>query len=184
MERSDMLDKVCKYIKINIILIVMICALSACTQDARVEGVFGWARTDDRGIEEPEKSLLSIEEYRLGSESVYFFDFETIWWMYEITGGGLGKDEFIVALYENNATPQPVEVELRTISVFRDGGKKILRDSFDPLPQGRYLLRIAFQSIIIDEAEFTVVPPGGPPAIIDDEIEEEPADPIRSYSRL
>ncbi|MEQ9362918.1 MAG: hypothetical protein RIF32_01665, partial [Leptospirales bacterium] len=65
----------------------------ACSRD--VHGTFAWASNDDRGIQEPEKSLLLATEFRIGREDLYFFDYESIWWIYQIQGGSYETNGFL-----------------------------------------------------------------------------------------
>jgi len=147
-------------------------------------GEFGWARTDDRNLNEYEQTFLAPDKYRMGRENLYFFDYETIWWFYEIQSGSYSRDGFVGALYENNNTPEPVEINIRNLPVVRGDGRDYIRQFYDPLPPGRYLLRIAHKSIIVDEVNFIVVPPGGPAAMILEDDESETGDPIIKYSGL
>ncbi len=143
------------------LLLVVTLGLAACNQP--IQGQFGWSATDDRGLVEPEKSLLIEKSYRLARSNLYFFDYETIWMVYQISEGTYDPGEgFIVALYENNDTPNPVEVDLRQVLVQQSDGKGYIRQQYDPLNSGRYLLKIAYNSVMFDQIKFQVVPPGGP----------------------
>lgn len=157
----------------------------ACQSEFR--GEFAWAASDDREIREPELSLLSTESYRLGRRRLYFFDYETIRWVYRLESGRLGpKENLVVALYEAKNTPTPVELDLREVAVEMQEGLPVIRQAFDPLPAGRYLVKIAHRAKVFDEVMFEVVPPDGPGAVEhqDDEEErpEEQADDILRYS--
>jgi hypothetical protein len=159
--------------------------LSAC--DAGVRGQFAWASTDDRDLTPLERSLLPATEYRYGHEQLYFQDHETIWWLYEIQSGSYDPDKFLVALYENNSTPQPVEVDLRRVSLESIGERKVIRQNYEALRPGRYLLKIAHDSVAVDQVEFFVTPPGGPAAMgVEEELDDlEPGaeiDEIKRYS--
>ena len=136
---------------------------SACSGE--VHGTFAWAGNDDRGIEEPERSLLLSTEFRIGRDDLYFFDYESIWWIYQIRGGSYDGSGFLAALYENNLTPDPVEVDLRRVPIQRDGCCDYIRQSYESLDPGRYLLKIAYNSQVVDQVEFTVIPPEGPGGI-------------------
>lgn len=158
-----------------------------CACDTGVRGQFAWASTDDRDLTPLERSLLPATEYRYGHEQLYFQDHETIWWLYEIQSGSYDPDKFLVALYENNSTPQPVEVDLRRVSLESIGERKFIRQSYEALRPGRYLLKIAHDSIAVDQVEFFVTPPGGPAAMgVEEELDDlEPGaeiDEIKRYS--
>ena len=153
----------------------------------RIEGHFGWSSTDDRGLEEPRKSLLTERVYRLGRKQLYFYNYETIWWVYNFREGSPKPGELVAAaLYENNNTPTPVEVDLRQIPAEEDGSLVFIRQQYDPLPPGRYLLKIAIESKVVDQVGFEIVPPGGPAAMGGNEEPEsnsgEEQDEILRYS--
>lgn len=148
------------------VALILLCAVlfgSACTRN--VHGTFAWASNDDRGIQEPERSLLLATEFRIGREDLYFFDYESIWWIYQIQGGSYDANGFLAALYENNLTPDPVEVDLRRVPIQRDGCCDYIRQYYEDLAPGRYLLKIAHNSQVVDQVEFYVVPPEGPAGI-------------------
>lgn len=154
--------------------------------DRPIEGEFGWASTDDRGIVDPELSLLQQTEFRLGRENLYFFNYETIWWVYQINGGSYDSGEFLAALYEDNITPEPVERDLRRVLVREGDGVGLIRQFYEPLEPGRYLLKIAHNSVVVDQVRFHVVPPGGPAAmgLSEEELEDDAEeDEILLYSR-
>ena len=108
---------------------------------SEVKGEFGWARTDDRDIDELEKMITHVSEYRLDVDHLHFYAHETIWWIYLIRSGSYEKDGFLAALYENNNTPQPVEVDLRQVYVEKSAGEEIIRQNYSPLHPGRYRSR-------------------------------------------
>ncbi len=159
--------------------------LVACQSEFR--GEFAWAASDDREIREPELSMLSTESYRLGRRRLYFFDYETIRWVYRLESGRIGpKENLVVALYEANNTPTPVELDLREVAVEMQDGIPVIRQAFDPLRAGRYLVKIAHRAKVFDEVMFEVVPPDGPGAVDqqddDEDRPEEQADDIIRYS--
>ncbi len=123
-----------------------------------IDGQFGWASRDNRGITEPERSLLVETEFRIEDKALYFYDYETIWWIYQITGGMYFDDGFLVALYENNNTPHPVLLDLRKPHLSSGDCCDYIRYYYEDLKVGRYLLRIAYDSQVIDEAGFFVLP--------------------------
>jgi len=83
-----------------------------------------------------------------------------------------------------------VEVDLREIPLEKNENFVYIRQQYDPLKPGRYLLKIAHDSAVIDQVEFQVTPPGGPGARsgsrIPEEEEKRPEDgeedPITKYS--
>ncbi len=177
----------------RLIFVCACCCLAGCNLvlsylpiDFPITGEFGWASTDDRGIVEPELSLLQETEFRLARENLYFFDYETIWWVYEIRGGPYDAASFLAALYEDNNTPEPVERDLRRVLVREGSGGEYIRQYYEPLEPGQYLLKIAHESVVIDQVRFNVVPPGGPREMGEDSEEFENdsgTDEILLYSR-
>ena len=151
----------------------------------KIEGEFGWARTDDRDIGDVEKNITHVSEYALDVDALNFYDYETIWWMYIIRSGSYEREGFLAALYENNNTPQPVEVDLRQVYVEKNGGENIIRQSYSPLRPGRYLIRLANESIVIAEKDFVVFPAPGSTRFDENASDgEENTDPIVEYSGL
>ena len=146
-----------------LVAVLTLGASVSCTRE--IHGTFAWAGNDDRGIQEPERSLLLATEFRIGREDLYFFDYESIWWIYQIQGGSYDADGFLAALYENNLTPDPVEVDLRRVPIQHDGCCDYIRQYYEDLAPGRYSLKIAYNSQVVDQVEFYVVPPDGPAAI-------------------
>ncbi len=167
------------------LLLALVFLASACDKDS--PGEFGWATTDDRGIREPERSLLMQTEFRLGRSNLYFYDYETVWWIYRLNRSFEPQKGFFAVLYENNDTPQPVERDLRRVSLQRNGSKGVIRQYYESLEPGDYLLKIANGSDVIDQVEFHVVPPGGPHEIhagsFPEEGESAEEDEILRYSR-
>ncbi|MCB1175368.1 MAG: hypothetical protein KDK39_17470 [Leptospiraceae bacterium] len=159
----------CAHLALPLLLVL---SLTAC-DSASLSGDFGWARVDDRGIEDPERSLLIATEFRLQRENLYFYDYETIWWTYQIKGSYYNKDEFLAALYENNNTPAPVLYDLRRLQLARNDCCDMIRQKYADLRTGRYLLKIAYKSAVFDQVEFRVVPPEGPRGLIEAEDPDE-----------
>lgn len=138
-----------------LLFVLLVTFLGGCS--SRIKGEFGWSSVDDRGIEEPELGLLVENRYRIAREQIYFYDYESIWWIYLIDSGSYDRDEFLAALYLNNMTPDPVEVDLRHVTVQRTGfNDGFIRQKYDPLDPGNYVLKIAYKSDVIDQVEFTV----------------------------
>lgn len=173
------------------LLFLIVAGMLAVSCGGDIQGDFGWSRTDDRGIREPELSLLRETEFRFSRENLYFFNYETIWWTYQIRGGRYEKEGFLAALYENNNTPDPVLYDLRRVSLVPSNCCDNIRQKYERLAPGRYLLKIAYDSVPFDEVHFTVVPPEGPGHLmqVDDlaedslEFDNEPVDDIEFYSR-
>lgn len=169
-------------------IILLGTALGACKSEIR--GQFAWAATDDRDILEPELGLLTSSTYRIGRTRLYFFDFETVRWVYRLESGSVdARDRLVVALYEVKDTPTPVEVDLREVPIEISDGEAQIRQQYEPLPPGRYLIKVAHKEKVVDRVFFEVVPPGGPSAGADapdlnedDGLEPEPDEIIRYSS--
>lgn len=162
------------------LLFAIVLFLGACSEDP-ITGEFAWSTTDDRGVLEPERGLLVETEFRFGRKNLIFNDFETIWWIYQINSGKYNDDEFLAVLYENNGSPDPAEVDLRQVRIFKQSGKGIIRQKYEELEPGSYILKIAYKSLPVDEVEFEVLPMSDPTRIQDEP--PEGADEIIYYSR-
>jgi len=169
--------------------VLFVIFLFSCKDEPR--GEFGWAATDDRGISQVESMLSFVSEYKIKREGVFFYDYQTIWWIYEIHSGMFEQGSFLAALYEHNNTPEPVEVDLRPVTVVKSGGKTFIPQHYEPLQPGKYVLKIAYKSVIIDQVEFRIYPEGGPSRLqrkSDDERLDEDAESddelIRNSGRL
>ncbi|MBE7440177.1 MAG: hypothetical protein HS115_17125 [Spirochaetales bacterium] len=160
-------------------LVCFLFGLLSCSTEWK--GEFGWSAVDNAGIIDPELSLLQEDTFRLRREGLYFFDYQTIWWIYRITRGSFEKEELLAALYSLSGSPEPVLIDLRRADV--EG--RVIRQFYDPLPVGEYSLKIAHKSTVVDEVGFTVVLPEGPgayPEYDDLDEEEQPEDDLLRYS--
>jgi len=154
-------------------------SLLSCNKEWR--GEFGWSAVDNAGIVDPELSLLQEDTFRIRRDGLYFFDYQTIWWIYRIHQGSFKKEELLAALYSRSGSPEPVMIDLRRLDV--EG--KVIRQFYDPLPVGEYSLKIAHESMVVDEVDFTIVLPEGPgayPEYDDLDEEEQPEDDLLRYS--
>ncbi len=125
--------------------------------EERIQGQFGFSSTDDRGIDEPERSRLVETEFRLSEERLHFYSHETIWWIYRIEAGRYRDEDLLMILYADNNTPSPVEVEMRRVKTMRTGfSAAVIRDYFRELDPGRYILAIAQDSVVADSVKFEV----------------------------
>ncbi|MBX7058949.1 MAG: hypothetical protein K1X75_12855 [Leptospirales bacterium] len=168
----------------SLILSLLLLGFAAC--QSQIQGQFGWATTDDRELSDLERTLLSVSEYRIGRDGLYFRDYETLWWIYQIDKGP-AEEEYLVALYENNTTPQPVAVDLRRVRPEKIQERVVIRQNYEQLSPGRYLLKIAHNSMAVDQVEFMVTPEGGPASLgvaeeLDDPEPGAEVDDIRLYS--
>ncbi len=160
------------------LILLLVSGLLQCNQTIR--GEFGFSAVDRRDSDALEKTLLTETEFRLGRENLYFYDYETIWWIYRMEEGPYMRGEFLVSLYENNLTPEPVEVDIRHVDVVRQGHVGIIQQRYEPLRPGDYILKIAQHAKVVDEARFRILP--GQPDVEESENSDESED-LRKYAR-
>ena len=122
----------------------------------QIKGEFAWTVQNRIGIGEPERSIFLENKFKTQRANLYFYTHETIWWIYRIKSGFYFSDEFLVALYENNQTPQPILSDLREGVIEESGDFHFIRYFYENLKEGKYLLRIAYDTETIDEVEFYV----------------------------
>ena len=135
---------------------ILLLAFPACIPEIR--GEFGWASWDNRGTDKAERKLRIVRKFYLNRENLHFSDYETIYWIYRITSGFYFNDKFLATLYEDNYTPQPILIDMREASLFEGDPYDYIRYYYEGLKPGPYLLRIAYNSKIIDDVKFLVFP--------------------------
>ena len=170
------------------LFLVLILSLTACKPSIR--GEFGWAGWDNRGISKSERNLRIAQKFQLNRKDLRFYDYETIWWIYRITSGFYFDDKFLVALYEDNYTPQPILVDMREAALLEGDCCDYIRYYYEGLQTGSYILRIAYASEVIDEVKFFVFPVRDDMQSLTEErpmeeelLLEESTDEIQHYSR-
>jgi hypothetical protein len=150
--------------------------LAACRGPIR--GEFGFSPVDRRDSGVLERAVVLETEFRLGRENLFFHDNETIFWIYRMEAGPYSQGNFLVSLNETGRTPQPVEIDLRHVDVEKQHGVGVIRQRYEPLKPGDYIIRIAQHSTVVDEAAFRVLPSEEEPEVTDDSTDE-----IITYSR-
>ncbi len=128
-------------------------------QTCAIKGDFGWASRDHRELSALEKSIFRENQYEIKRSRIHFYDYESIWGIYQIQKGFYWDNDFLVGLYENKKAPQPVLLSLRKAEIYEGDCCDYLRYHYPMLEAGSYLLRIAYASEIIDEAPFLVFAP-------------------------
>lgn len=161
------------------LVLPLVAGFSQCRPPIR--GEFGFSPVDRRDSDALEKTLLTETEFRLGRENLYFYDHETIWWIYRMEEGPYSQGDFLVSLYENNLTPEPVEVDMRHVDVMKQGSIGIIQQRYEPLRPGDYILKIAQHARVVDEARFRVLP--GEPEVEDEDSVSDESDDLRKYAR-
>ena len=134
--------------------LLLTCVLTNCLPEIR--GEFGWTSWDSRNIPEAERKLHIARKFKLNQKEPHFRDYESIWWIYRITSGFYFNDKFLAALYEDNYSPQPILTDMREASLLEDASGDYIRYYYEALKAGVYLLRIAYDTEVIDEARFFV----------------------------
>ena len=150
--------EICSRLPFCFLISLAFCLPLITCDSLSIKGQIGWASRDNRQTSLVERSFFVETEFRIKTKELYFYDYETIWWMYKITSGIYFRDEFLVGLYENNNTPQPLLLDLRKPSMIKDGCCDYLRFYYEELKAGHYLLRIAYSSNVIDETGFMILP--------------------------
>jgi len=142
----------------RIIILSIIINLSFCKIEYK--GEFGWRSIDESQFNPIEKSLIIPEEYYPGRENLYFRTNETIWWIYQFEQKLYLKPKFLVVLYSEIKSPQPVEIDLRIVEPEYQEGIYFIRQYYPPLEPGKYLLKIASfeEKIPFDQVEFYILP--------------------------
>lgn len=130
-------------------------AFGACS--GKIVGEFGFSPVDRRDSDVLEKSMVLETEFRLGRQNLFFHDYQTIFWIYRMESGPYSKGDFLVSLYETGRTPQPVEIDMRHVDVEKQHGTGVIRQRYEPLKPGDYMIRIAQHSTVVDEAAFRVL---------------------------
>ena len=169
----------------------MLCALTKCLSEVR--GKFGWASWDARDIPKAERKLHIAKSFKLNQKEPHFYEYESIWWVYRITNSFYLYNKFLAALYEDNYSPQAILTDMREAALLKDTSGNYIRHHYERLRPGSYLLRIAYDTKVIDEARFLVFSEKSedlPPPKQEEEREEddlylmeEEIDEIEYYSR-
>jgi len=144
----------------------------------KIVGEFGFSPVDRRDSDVLEKTMVMETEFRLGRQNLFFRDYETIFWIYRMESGPYSKGDFLVSLYETGRTPQPVEIDMRHVDVEKQHGTGVIRQRYEPMKPGDYIIRIAQHSAVVDEAAFRVLSSEEEAEASDDSTDE-----IIKYSR-
>lgn len=158
------------------VLLLLVVGLAACR--GKIHGEFGFNPVDRRDSGVLERAVVLETEFRLGRQNLFFHDYETIFWIYRMESGPYSQGDFLVSLYETGRTPQPVEIDMRHVDVEKQRGAGVIRQRYEPLKPGDYIIRIAQHSKVVDEAAFRVLPSEEEADVPDDATDE-----IIKYSR-
>ncbi|GIX42519.1 MAG: hypothetical protein KatS3mg129_2252 [Leptospiraceae bacterium] len=142
--------------KINILLLLTF--FITCKRE--YTGDFAWRSIDQNQFNYIEKMLISPQEFYTGRKNLYFGTQETIWWIYRFHNKFYLKPKFLVVLYSEIKSPQPVEIDLRIVQPDYQDGFYFIKQYYPPLEPGKYLLKIAAyeDKIPFDQVEFIVLP--------------------------
>lgn len=139
------------------LLMSILIALSLISCSKESKAAFGWNSFYDQDLPDLERSLLQPTSFQLSRSNLYFSNQNTIWWIYRIDEVKFAEKTLLVALYSVSGSPEPVEIDLREVSIEYDGENPILRQYYNPLPVGKYRLKIARDSEPFDSVDFQVI---------------------------
>lgn len=147
-----------KYYKINILFFPLFFSFF-CKTSNPYTGKFGWRSIDQRDFTPIEEILSQPKEFYFGRDKLYFGDYETIWWIYQFDQKLFFKPKFIVVLYSEINSPQPVEIDLRVVLPEFQDGFYFIRQYYLPLMPGKYIIKIAEEEkqVPFDSVEFMVL---------------------------
>ncbi|MBL8018841.1 MAG: hypothetical protein JNM27_04170 [Leptospirales bacterium] len=171
----------CRITLLGFLLLCQLLISTACSRT--IHGEFGFSPVDRRESEPLERTILLETEFRLGRENLYFYDYQTIWWIYRMESGPYSQGDFLVSLYEDSLTPEPVEVDMRHVDVERQHGVGIIRQRYEPLKPGDYIIRIAQHSHVVDQANFRILPSEDESNTIEEGDSADSGDEILRYSQ-
>lgn len=154
--------------------------LTSCNQPPT--GRFGWAAVQDQNLSPLEHRLLMQTEFRLANDRLFFREDDTIWWIFRLESGFYDKEQFLAALYSVGESPEPVEIDLRQVIPEEEGSHDVIRQYYEPLEPGRYILKIAYESVPVSQVEFVVLEARNPWEDSSHPAEEAPYDDILHYS--
>ncbi len=145
------------------------------------QGEFGWAATNNEGMDAFEKQFYIVTEYKMMRSNIFFSPTDKIHYVYKFGNFPVAGSEFIVVLEKESLGF--VEIDLKKKLVESESNS--LRDSFDPLSVGKYRLKIVYDQETLDEAIFEVLPEGGyyNLEVQDSDSQYEEQDEILKYSR-
>lgn len=164
----------------RILALLSLFFLFAC--DQKPKGQFGWAAVQDDDLGPLEQRLLMQTEFKLAQDRLFFHENDTIWWIFRLEGGFYNEDRFLAALYTVGESPEPVEIDLRQVIPESTEKGDVIRQYYEPLEPGRYVLKIAYESVPISQVEFTVLEAPDPWDDGHYSLEEAPYDDILHYS--
>jgi hypothetical protein len=148
---------------------------------SEIKGEFGWATTSDEGKDILEKVNFKVTEFKMMRSNLIFSPNDTIHYVYKIQWnlfhGFKHREEFTVSLEKESLGFLEVEAKKK----YLDAEDYTIRDTFNGLEIGRYILKIAYEGDVIDSVVFDVLPEEGY-AVPEDRLDEEPDDILR-YSR-
>lgn len=160
-------------------LLLFFCLLSFYCSPS--QGEFGWATTNNEGMDAFEKQFYIVTEYKMMKSNIFFSPTDKIHYVYKFGNFPVAGSEFIVVLEKESLGF--VEIDLKKKLVEPESNS--LRDNFEPLSVGKYRLKIVYDQETIDEVIFEVLPEGGyyNLEVKDSDSQFEEQDEILKYSR-
>ncbi|MCE9499422.1 MAG: hypothetical protein K8R21_02805 [Leptospira sp.] len=148
-------------------------------------GEFGWAVTNDEDLDILFAETQSVTDFKMTRKNLFFSPDDTIHYVYtfdsKLSFTPIDEStEFIVVLEEESLGF--VEKDLKRKKI--EPGSKSLKESFQNLNPGKYLLKVVFEQETIDSVEFDVIPKEGYSSETADlDLDDPEKDEIIKYSR-
>lgn len=144
------------------------------------KGEFGWATTNDVGISLIDKEFSIQKQFVMTREDLFFTPEDTIHFVYSFSSYVSKDDEFFFSL--NKKSIDYLEIDLRRKNI--EEGNTVIRDKYQGLEVGDYLLKVAYEGDVFDQVEFKVMPEDGYfTENLEKELNEDVEDDILRYSR-
>lgn len=143
-------------------------------------GDFGWASTRSSDIDLLEKEWKTITDFRMMREGLIFSPKDTIHFVYTFSRNPGTTTDFHISL--NRYELDFVEIDIKKKNV--DADSNSIRDEFQKLAIGEYLLKIVYEGETIDQVVFQVLPDEGyAQSNLEQELSGTEVDEIVKYSR-
>ncbi|MDF3819520.1 hypothetical protein P3G55_06400 [Leptospira sp. 96542] len=144
------------------------------------KGEFGWATTKMENMDELEKHIQTITDYKMMREGLIFSPTDTIHYVYQFSRNPGAETDFHISL--NKYELDFVEIDIKKKRAEVDS--LAIRDEFSLLQTGEYLLKIVNEGDTVDEVHFQVLPDEGyTQENLEQELAGDQTDEIIKYSR-
>ena len=144
------------------------------------KGEFGWANTNSQDIDELERHWMTVTDFKMMRDDLIFSPKDTIHFVYTFERSPGAETVFHLSL--NRYELDYVEIDIKPKSI--DPDTNSLRDQYDKLALGNYLLKIVHEGETIDSVPFQVLPDAGyAQSTLEQELSGTEEDEIIKYSR-